>query len=228
MSNYTTIIFSLIGGIMPALFWLWFWLKEDRLHPEPRIRIMALFLAGMASVFAVLPVERFIFAATLSGFSAITITLWAATEELFKFGAAYLVGLRGKDMDEPIDAVIYMITVALGFSAIENALFLSNLIEVGQFSQSIITGNSRFLGATLLHILSSATIGVFIGLSYYKKTFSKILSLFTGLTLSIVLHTAYNLLIIRFENDIFLVFSGVWSLIIILIVFIEKVKKNHF
>ena len=72
-------------------------------------------------------------------------------------------------MDEPIDAVIYMITVALGFSALENALFLSNLISTSSFAQSIITGNSRFLGATLLHVASSAAVGVMIGLSYYKN-----------------------------------------------------------
>lgn len=215
-----------MGGVLPALLWLWFWLKEDRLHPEPRARIMAIFLSGMASVFLVLYVEKLIFSVALSKISMLTIFLWATTEEIFKFLAAYFSGLRGKDMDEPIDAVIYMITAALGFSALENSLFLSNLIDIRQFSESIITGNSRFLGATLLHVVSSSAIGVLIGLSYYKKTKLKIISLFTGLSLAIVLHTIFNLLIIKFKDDIFFIFSGVWFLVVLLIVMIEKVKKN--
>lgn len=227
MNSFTTILFSLLGGILPALFWLWFWLKEDRLHPEPKVRIMLTFLMGIAAVFIVLPIEKFIYTETLSTVSLLTILLWATTEEVLKYGGAYFIALRNKDMDEPIDAVIYMITAALGFSALENSLFLSNLLDVGMFSKSVITGNSRFLGATLLHVASSAAIGVMIGLSYYKKVSDKRIFLFTGILIAITLHTIFNLLIIKLENDIFFVFSGVWILIILLIVLIEKIKLTY-
>ena len=36
---------ALTFGILPALLWLWFWLHEDRLHPEPRKTIMFMFLS---------------------------------------------------------------------------------------------------------------------------------------------------------------------------------------
>lgn len=215
----------MLGGILPALFWLWFWLKEDRLHPEPKTQIMLVFIAGMISVFFVLPIEKFIFSATLAGISLPTIILWAGVEEIFKYLAALFTALKNKVNDEPIDAVIYMITAALGFSAVENSLFLSNLLDVGQFSQSIITGNSRFLGATLLHVASSAVIGVMMGISYYKSSVVKKIFLFTGLAISILLHTVFNLLIINLEKDLFFIFAGVWALIIILIILIEKVKR---
>lgn len=226
VSSFNTIFLSLMGGVMPALLWLWFWLKEDRLHPEPKARIMLVFLAGMVSVFFVLPLEKFIFTAIFSSISIATVILWAGTEELFKYIASYWTALKGKDLDEPIDAIIYMITAALGFSALENALFLSNLIDVGLFSQTLLTGNSRFIGATLLHTASSASIGVMIGLSYYKKPWVKKIFLFTGIASAIVLHTVFNLFIIKFQKDMFLVFTGVWILIIFLIVLIEKVKKT--
>lgn len=216
-----------MGGVLPALLWLWFWLKEDRLHPEPRSRIMAVFLAGMVSVFIVLPLERFVFLSFLSGVSVTTIILWSAIEEISKFVVAYFTALRSRVNNEPIDAVIYMITAALGFSALENALFLSNLIDLGKFSDVIITGNSRFLGATLLHVASSAAIGVMLGLAYFKRPSVKKLFLFTGLITAILLHTIFNLLIIKLQSDLFLVFSGVWVFIIVLIVLIEKVKKTN-
>lgn len=224
MFSINTIFFSVLSGVLPAVFWLWFWLKEDRLHPEPKRRIIAVFLAGMISVILVLPLERFIFSQNFETITFMTIFLWAGLEEVFKYLAAFLTALRRKEMDEPIDAVIYMITAALGFSALENTLFLSRLIDVGHFAQSIITGNSRFLGATLLHTASSAAIGVMIGLSYYKSSTVKKIFLCTGLAISIILHMTYNLLIIRLEKNIFFVFAGVWLLIVLLLVLIEKVK----
>src|SRR3989338_3706925 len=225
MSSFNTIFLSLLGGVLPAILWLWFWLKEDKLHPEPKIRILLVFIGGMVSVFIVLPLEKLVFTTILSNVSLLTILLWATIEEISIYVATFFTALRNKVVDEPIDAIIYMITAALGFSALENTLFIFNLIDRGDFIQGIMTGNSRFLGATLLHVASSATIGVMIGLSYYKKHLTKRVFLFTGIVLSILLHTLFNLLIIRFENDLFFVFSGVWILIILLIVMIEKVKK---
>lgn len=225
MNSLTTILFSILGGVLPALLWLWFWLKEDRLHPEPKARVIMVFIAGMASVFLVLPLEKFVFTASLSIVSTITILLWASIEEMAKYIVAHFTALKNKVVDEPIDAVIYMITAALGFSALENTLFLFKLVNDNYFIQSLMTGNSRFLGATLLHVASSAAIGVMIGLAYYKKPLTKKFFLLTGIILSIALHTAFNLLIIKFEEDLFFVFAGVWVLIILLIVMIEKIKK---
>lgn len=227
MSSITTIFISLLGGILPAVFWLWFWLKEDRLHPEPKTRIITIFLAGMVSVFIVLPVEKFIFDITLSKISTVTIILWASIEEIFKFITAYLSGLKRREMDEPIDAVIYMITVALGFSALENALFIGNFVNQGFLVQSLLIGNSRFIGATLLHVASSAVVGVFLGLTYYKSHKIKRIAALLGIFVSIVLHSAFNLLIIKLESEKFFIFAGVWVLIISIFLLIEKVKTTY-
>jgi len=48
------------------------------------------------------------------------VVLWAVAEESLKFIFAYLFVLRNKAVNEPVDVVIYMITVALGFAALEN------------------------------------------------------------------------------------------------------------
>lgn len=222
--SFGTIIISLLSGILPALIWLWFWLKEDKKHPEPKSRIVLVFVGGMASVFLVLPLEKLVFD-SIASISLITVLLWASIEELVKFVAAYLTALKSKVADEPIDAVIYMITAALGFSALENTLFVFNIIDKGELVQSLITGNSRFLGATLLHTASSAAIGVMIGFAYYKKTLNKRLFLLAGISIAILLHTIFNLLIINNDKDLFFIFSGVWIFIVGLIVVIEKIKK---
>jgi RsiW-degrading membrane proteinase PrsW (M82 family) len=152
--------------------------------------------------------------------------MWSAIEEIFKYTFAYFAVLRRKAMDEPIDAVIYMITVALGFAALENTLFLINPIMEGDFMNTIINGNLRFLGATLLHTLSSATIGIMIALSFYRKKAFKKTYAFYGLILAVLLHSLFNFFIMRGSGDkILTIFIFVWIGIVILILLFEKVKR---
>ena len=233
MSPFNTILFSFLGGVLPALLWLWFWLKEDKREPEPKLKITLSFICGMLAVWPAIEMEKFLCYSVDSLVCSGGITpgpllviLWAGTEEIFKYIAAFLSSFwKNKYNNEPIDPIIYMITVALGFSALENTLFLFNVIDIGVISKSIITSDSRFLGATLLHVASSAAIGVMMGLSYYKKPLAKKIFLVLGLCTAIILHIIFNLLIIKFQSGLFLIFAGVWVLIILLIVLIEKVKK---
>lgn len=218
-----TLLYALLGGILPALLWLWFWLREDKARPEPRGLLLLSFAVGMVAVPLVLPFQKF---AAVSFSATTAIVLWAATEELFKFGGAYIAVLRRKTTDEPVDAVIYMITVALGFAALENTFFLLNPLTDGNIMESILTGNLRFLGATLLHTLSSATIGVAIALSFYKSKAIKSLYIVIGVILSIVLHTLFNLFIMKSNGEkTLIVFLFVWIGIILLILFFEKIKR---
>ena len=219
-----TFLFAFLGGILPACLWLWFWLQEDRLHPEPRGLILLSFLAGMAAVVIAYPLEKF-----TQGFNlapAITIIVWAITEELLKYGAAYRSALRKSACDEPVDALIYLITVALGFAALENSLFLITVIAQGDIATSIVTGNLRFIGAGLLHILSSAMIGTAIALSYYKTRARGIIYRLAGVVTAVVLHSIFNLFIMKGDKvNTFIVFYFVWAAIIILLVAFEKVKQ---
>tara|TARA_Y100001958_G_C21110821_1_gene457807 strand:+ start:183 stop:890 length:708 start_codon:yes stop_codon:yes gene_type:complete len=224
LGNHSLLI-PLSLGIIPALIWLFFWLREDKKRPEPRGLIMATFIVGMCIVPVVIPFQKIGF--DYFGQTAIAFLIVSVSEEICKFLAAYITALRSKDNDEPLDPTIYMITAALGFSAVENTLFLFKEITTTNafFSSLLITGNLRFIGATLLHIISSATIGIFMSLSFYKSQRIKNVSLFIGIILSITLHTVFNLLIINsVTTNIFVTFSFVWIGVIILLLFFEKVK----
>jgi RsiW-degrading membrane proteinase PrsW (M82 family) len=118
-----------------------------------------------------------------------------------------------------------MITMALGFAALENALFIFNPIVSGDFVNGAITGSFRFLGSTLLHVLASGSIGVFIALSFYKTNFQKLLFGTLGLFVAIVLHALFNFFIMDASGETILgVFLFVWMGIIILFLLFEKVK----
>lgn len=224
MPSPEIIFFSLTGGLLPALLWLWFWLKEDRLHPEPRGMIMQTFIAGMIAVPLVLPLQRYIDKVYV--LVPLTTFLLAATEESFKWLAAFFAGFETREYDEPIDAVIYMITAALGFAALENVFFLFNSISNISPVQSFINGNLRFVGANLLHVLTSGVIGYFMGLAFGHSWFKKILYFLFGIVLATLLHTTFNLYIMKSNGkSIFVVFSLVWIALVILIAGFEKVKK---
>ncbi len=216
-------VLAFILGLIPALVWMWFWLKED-VHPEPAKMVTLSFLGGMLAVLFVLPLQKYIY--DLYTYENLSFFLWATLEELSKFGFAYLIALRFKKVaDEPVDDIMYLIISSLGFVTLENTLFLMDPIQKGNFTSTIINGNLRFVGASLLHTMSSATIGICMGLSFYKSRIQKILYTVSGIIIAIVLHTSFNLFIIReAEGNIFLVFGMVWLSIIVLLLLFEKVK----
>lgn len=219
-----TLLWVVAGSFLPALFWLWFWLKEDKKKPEPSGLLALSFIAGTITVFIVFPLEQFAYS-YVSG--TLLIAVLAIIEELTKYFAIYFVALRSKYFDEPIDAVIYAITLALGFSAMENFLYIINIFNESGMTISIINGNLRFIGATLLHTVSSAAVGIAIAFSIYSTKFKKLLYLIIGLTTASLLHTAFNLSIIKTESvgEVLTVFSYLWIFIIILMLLLEKIKR---
>jgi len=221
----STVLFSLLGGIVPALLWLWFWLQEDKLHPEPRGRIMFAFWGGMLAVPLVFPLEKLAF--SYFGMSAVTFLVWAAIEEGMKFFMAWVTALRTKAYDEPIDALEYMITVAVGFAALENTLFILNPLIDGNGFQGLVTGNMRFIGASLLHIVASAVLGYCIGREFYRPMKWKIIWRALGLSAAIALHTVFNLFIIyKNGSKTFAVFTCVWVAALGVLLLFEKIKKQ--
>jgi len=239
MDLTSTILFSVLTGLLPPVIWLAYFLREDRLHPEPSYRILNTFIYGMLAVPFALAFQVFVNGLIPEAnniallfknnylTAIVVLILWATVEEIVKYVAAYKGGISKKDNNEPIDPIIYLITAALGFAALENTLFAFGPFLDGQTATALITGNLRFIGATLLHVASSAIIGMFIAFSYYKKEAIKGKFLFYGLVLSIVLHTIFNSFIIRGENFTLIGFSAVWISIVLIIILFEKVKRIY-
>ena len=219
-----TLGLAILGGIGPALLWLWFWLREDNQKPEPKGLLAILFFFGMIAVVLVIPIQKFVqnnvFAPEWQ-----TI-LWASIEELMKLLAVVLIFYKTKRIDEPIDWPIFLITVALGFAALENTLFLIKPISLNETTLGLLTGQLRFLGSTLLHAVSSGIIGVALGLSFFMKKYLKNLYLFVGILLSIALHSIFNFFIMGGSGNNFLKVLGfLWVVTIIIILLFEKLRR---
>ena len=218
----TIFVIAFVAGLIPAIFWVWFWLREDSLKPEPYFLIAITFIAGMAVVPLALPLQRL--AIDLYPGTSVML-IWVIIEELLKYAVALAIVFWNRDVDEPIDMVIYLIVIALGFAALENALFLFNPLVLGDYLNSALTGGFRFLGATLLHVLASGTIGMFLAFTYYRSRTIQLLAGTVGLFIAVVLHALFNFFIMGASGTTILgVFLFVWIGIIILFLLFERVK----
>ena len=218
----TQFAIAFLGGLIPALFWLWFWLREDKERPEPYLLIALAFIAGMMVVPLALPLQRMAIE-LYDGDNLIFV--WVIIEETLKYAAALLVVLWHRAVDEPIDLIIYMVIIALGFAALENALFIFDPIMAGDTVRTLTTGKLRFLGATLLHVLASGTVGAFLALAFYRSNLLKLVFGTLGLFIAIVLHAMFNFFIMDSNGETILgVFLFVWMGIIVLLLIFEKVK----
>lgn len=215
---------AIASGVLPTLLWLWFWLKEDEERPEPRGLLILTFLAGMFSVAVVLPLQKLAYAHIPNETELIAVA--GLIEEVVKFLVVMFVVLPTKRIDEPIDYPIYFITVALGFSALENTLFLFNPITSNETTVGLLTGSLRFLGATVLHTVTSASIGVSLGLAFGGNFFKRFFYGIIGLGVAIVLHSVFNLIIIDGAGDNFWKMYGLlWAIAVIIMLFFEKLRR---
>ena len=184
------------------------------------------FIAGMAVVPVALPLQKL----AMSLYDGANLVLvWVVIEELLKYTAALALVFWNREVDEPIDMVIYLIVVALGFAALENSLFIFNPLVAGDYLNSALTGSFRFLGSTLLHVLASGTVGMCLALAYYKSKSTQVLAGTAGLFIAIVLHALFNFFIMNASGKTILaVFLFVWMGIILLFLLFEKVKEIEY
>ncbi|MBI2052886.1 MAG: PrsW family intramembrane metalloprotease [Candidatus Ryanbacteria bacterium] len=197
-----SLLWAFLGSFIPAGIWLFFWLEEDE-SPEPNYLLLLAFLGGMLAIPAALFFSWAwlkIFPSLLSPDYKLTLQLglvvgFAFIEEAIKYFFTLRLIFWRKEYDEPADAMVYLITGALGFSAVENLLYLVEPFGLG-LSEGFAVSNLRFIGATPLHALSAGILGYFIGRSFFKSRSYKNISLGIGLLVATALHTIFNILIL--------------------------------
>ncbi|MFA6251509.1 MAG: PrsW family intramembrane metalloprotease [Candidatus Paceibacterota bacterium] len=218
------LIFAILGGIIPAVFWLWFWLREeDQEEREPLGLIIISFILGGLIVFVAIALEKY--SLNFIQNNTTQIIVWAIIEEILKFIGVMVIIFGNQNVDQPIDYPMYFIATALGFAALENFLYLLNPFSVSGTVVGLLTGHLRFLGSTLLHAISSAMIGSALGLSFYLKQY-RLIYLLAGIICAIALHSVFNFFIMRGSGENFLsVFGFLWVVTIINILIFEKLKR---
>lgn len=224
IKNNHTLVFAILGGGLPAFFWLWFWLREeDDDNMTPRSIIMLSFILGAILVMVAIWMEKF--SLNFVTDNKLQIIVWASIEELLKFAGVAVIVFGGTAVNRPIDYPMYFIGTALGFAALENILYLIHPIDVSGTVVGLLTGNLRYLGSTLLHSIASGMIGSALGLSFYIPEY-RLTYLSVGIICAITLHSVFNFFIMKGSGENFLsVFGFLWVVAIINILIFEKLKR---
>ncbi len=222
-------------GILPIVFWLIFFLWQDLKKPEPFKWLFLTFLFGVIITPLVWLLENYfldLFDISLqikSNLSQLVIAYFgiAAIEEGAKFLSTAFLMKKNKYFNEAIDAMIYLIVLALGLGLVENILAVSQEIQSGTLILPILEIMSlRFIGANLLHALSSGFLGFCWAqalLQHQRKY------LFLGFVFSIALHAFFNLAIIKFGSLAVLLVSAILFIAGIFLLWafdlLKKIKK---
>jgi RsiW-degrading membrane proteinase PrsW (M82 family) len=160
---------------VPVLIWLYIFLRHKQ---ESKLLTLGIFLAGM---FAVVPIfvfqhEIIRIESGLENFFTNIILVTAMTglwvgfyEETAKH---WIVKHSGKRLFRDIDdAIIFSITVALGFAFIENVLYFHSIWNNPTIDESMrwFYVTFRSIGSMLLHIIASGIFGYYYGVARFAK-----------------------------------------------------------
>ncbi|MBP8617621.1 MAG: PrsW family intramembrane metalloprotease [Candidatus Pacebacteria bacterium] len=201
---WQSLFLSSLLSALPIVAWLIFFLWQDVKKPEPKRWIFLCFsLGALTTPIAYWLENRFIIWSGINleselsiGVNILLYGVIALIEELLKFLVIRIALKENRYFDEAIDAMIYLIAAALGFGVIENILAsLDYFIIPNYYLNGIGVLVLRFIGANLVHVLSSGLIGYFWALFLISK---KKYYLYEGLFWGILLHWGFNLAIIFF------------------------------
>jgi protease PrsW len=125
-------------AVASAAVWLWILRRYDRIEPEPLKTLLFVgFVGGLMSLvpagilnelFEAVTKIKLIPGRMPTGEALILALFVGFNEESMKALATLLLVRRRKELNEPVDAMIYAMTVSLGFAAFENVLYM---IEYG-------------------------------------------------------------------------------------------------
>lgn len=212
---------AVILGLAPSLIWLIFWRHLVKKGREPIGLVLLCFILGGASVFVATFLQQHVKGIVADEHTRVAV--WAGIEEVVKFMVFYLVAFKSAYDDDALDPPMYLITVALGFAALENIFYILKPAMSFNITASVLTGGLRFFGSTLLHAIASSFVGIIISLT---PRGIKGIGMILGLAGGIFLHATFNFFILKDNTASFIqVYGYLWIVAIISHVILEKLRR---
>lgn len=183
----------ILASIGPGVLWLWYFYKQDGYEPEPLKLIIKVFVAGILLVIPAGILEQFwrnqimaaINAADWPSFLVMAFLVVSLIEEGLKTGFLWWLIGRNRELNEPVDGIIYGITLGLGFASLENFLW------AGVFGFGVAA--LRAVVTTLAHASFTGWVGYYF--ARYKLQTGQKSSLAGGFLLAFISHGLYDFLL---------------------------------
>ena len=181
----------LLISFTPGLFWLWFFVRLDRIRPSAPRWIALSFMFGMLSTVPAVVVEALVLqddplepGATLASVSAAMILVVGPVEEGSKFLAVRLAVYRSLYFEEPMHGLVYGAAASLGFASLEN------LFYVLAFGPEVMVLRAPF--STLAHLVFGSLWGYGLGM---RRAGHGAWVVWVGLVGAAVFHAVSNILL---------------------------------
>jgi RsiW-degrading membrane proteinase PrsW (M82 family) len=195
-------------SLVPAAIWLAFFYIQDRLEPEPKGYVLAVFALGalMAAAIGiplldnVFRVSHWIYADTLTTILG-GILVVGFTQEFLKYAAVRYSIYRSDEFDEPTDGVIYATAAGLGYATVLNIQFVTSNggVDLG-------SGVIRMAIVALAHASFAGVTGYFLGRAKFES--EQIWWMPLGITLAAVFNGLFNWLRGRVSQPTFSISGG--------------------
>lgn len=125
------IVAGVLLALVPSALWLFFFYQQDRLEPEPKTRIAAVFIlaALLMDVFGRRVTSEWFRPAEWASYDTLTsllasILIVAVTAQLIIYITVRLLVYDTEEFDERMDGVIYGTVAGLGVATISNLYFV--------------------------------------------------------------------------------------------------------
>jgi RsiW-degrading membrane proteinase PrsW (M82 family) len=213
---------SSVAAIIPMLFYLVIIWRFDKYDREPFGTVLKNYFWGAigAIIFAIIGSSVLSFG--LSMFvknpldlnDAQVIFIAPFVEEITK-GMFLLITVANKKFDNMTDGLVFGGAIGLGFGMTENFLYFIAFGNTFQEWLNIVI--IRTLFSAVMHCVSTATFGAFLGYAKLKNIFYKLTFPFIGLGIAIFIHAAWNFSV-SFQSTAFLGFVFLFFTVVIFII----------
>lgn len=205
------LLLILFLAIVPAIFWFFVFLREEKFDPIPKKLITKVFVIGALSgllavllelIFALFfPVSatKAVFEpndvqklAFMTAVFALLITIGAAAiEELVKIYTVKWFAYDNFQFNQVVDGAVLGVSAGLGFATLENIGYFLGVARA-DFGTFVAVFVVRFLATTLLHALTTGVAGYYLG----EAKFSTDKGVFwEGLLAAVLIHATFNILL---------------------------------
>jgi RsiW-degrading membrane proteinase PrsW (M82 family) len=186
---------AFILAAAPALLLLRYYYRQDRVRPEPKGLVLRVFVFGLLSAFAAVPLELLvgvfqdlfkISPVVHAVFKAFIVA--ALVEEFLKLTVVRWFAYRSPHFDEVMDGVVYTVVASLGFACMENILYV--------MGGTLLTALLRAFTAVPLHATASGLMGYYVGKAKFASNPDSERRLQNrGLLIAVLIHGTYNFLL---------------------------------
>jgi protease PrsW len=225
------ILSSAVAAFVPMIVYLLLIWRFDQYDREPFTLIIRNYLWGAIGAIFFSLVGSYILSFFVSIFihnreSLIrieTIIIAPFVEETTK-GIFLFFTVRSRKFDNMTDGIVYGGAIGLGFGMTENFLYF--IANTGSLTTWVALVIVRTLFTAVMHCVTTATLGAFLGYAKFKNIFFKLTFPFLGMASAMFIHFAWNLMITFEKTELLGFIFMIITILIFIIVFSISVSND--